>query len=161
MEIEKEINERTYRIKQYRMHERIVFHARVAKLFGVGATIADGIIDGFVDDDLTLDKIGFGDAIKNITDKIDPEIHAKFIEDTIGKLTVEPVEARGESKKFEQYFTDNFKDVYPLFMEIVEFNIEDALSENLKKKLMSYVTRIFDFMEEQAPESEQTSTNKK
>lgn len=158
MEKEIQVNGRDYRIKQYRMHERMVFHARVTKLFGIGATVVDGIIDGFVDEDLTLDKIGFGDAIKNMTDRLDPEKHAKFIQDTIKKLTVSPKVAGEDSKpeKFEDYFTENFNDIYPLFMDIVEFNIADSISEDLKKKLTSYVTKIFDFMGEQELESEQS-----
>jgi hypothetical protein len=157
MEKELIINGREYRIRQYRVRQRIKFHLILTKMAGNGAKIADGLLDGYVDNSINLDSIGLGSSIENILGKIDPDKNMEFILSTIKDLTVSPKKATIDAtdNEFDKYFSENFVDVYPLFMECIEHNITDSISEHLKKKLLAYVNNIFDFMGAE-PESSST-----
>jgi len=165
--MEKDINidGREYRIAQYRVHKRMVFHGQLTKLMGYGAKVADGIVNGMVDENIQLDQIGIGDAIKNIMDKLDPEEHTKFVLGTIKELTMSPKQCGPDSteQQFESYFTEHFPDTYPLFAEIVEHNITDSISESLKKKLAYYASTMLGFIAEpeEQKQSKQDSQNQK
>jgi tail assembly chaperone len=144
MEKEITINSNEYRIAQYRLEKRMIFHGQLARLAGYGAKVADGIVNGLVDENIQLDQIGIGETIKGIMDKIEPEKNMRFILDTIRALVKSPKQCSidGKDSAFEQYFTDKFEDVYPLFIEIVEYNVQDSVSGELKKKLASYLTTM-------------------
>lgn len=150
MEKDITIGKTLYRIGQYRVEKRMIFHMQLTKLMGYGAKVADGIVNGFVDDDIQLDQIGIGEAIKNIMDKLDPVEHTRFVLSTIRDLTKAPKQCGvdGSSEAFEAHFTENYSDTYPLFAEIVEHNITDSISEDLKKKLAGYVSIMLDFLED-------------
>jgi len=160
MEKDITIGDTQYRIAQYRVEKRMKFHGQLVQIMGYGAKIADGIVNGMVDENIQLDQIGVGEAIKSIMDKIDPEEHTKFILDTIKNLTMSPKQCGpdGKESEFESHFTDNFSDVYPLFFEIVEHNVTDSISEDLKKKLASYMTTLLGFIGE--PEESKLDSQK-
>jgi len=160
--MEKDINidGREYRIAQYRVHKRMIFHGQLTKLMGYGAKVADGIVNGMVDENIQLDQIGIGDAIKNIMDKLEPEEHTRFILGTIKELTMSPKQCGPDSneQQFEKHFTEFFSDVYPLFAEIVEHNITDSISDSLKKKLAYYASTMLGFIAE--PEGSKQDSQK-
>jgi len=159
MEKDITINGRQYRIAQYRVGKRMIFHARLIKIMGFGSKVADGIINGMVDENIQLDQIGIGEAINNIMDRLEPVEHTKFVLETIKSLTMSPKQCGpdGKEEQFEAHFSDDyFKDVYPLFTEIVEHNINDSISEDFKKKLIGYFMNMLGFIGE-PEESKQDS----
>jgi len=149
-----------YRVAQYRVEKRMVFHMQLTKLMGYGAKIADGIVNGMVDENIQLDQIGVGEAIKNIVEKLDPVEHTKFVMSTIKALTMSPKQCGPDGKpdEFDIHFTDHFSDIYPLFTEIVEHNVTDSISADLKKKLAGYISTMLGFIGE--PETSTADSQK-
>ena len=152
------INGNQYRIAQYRLEKRMIFHAQLVRIAGYGAKIADGIVNGIIDENVQLDQINIGEAVKSILDRIEPEKHTKFILETIKELLKSPKNAMNN---LEDYFTNNFKDVYPLFIEIVEHNVSDSVSDDLKKKLASYAMSMLDIIAEPDQQSKTDSQKQK
>lgn len=146
------INGNTYRIKQYMFSRRSQLLWKLAKILGDGAAaILNGILEG--KSDVFDAEIDFGNALKEFLKNIDPEQHTGFIKETIRNLTVFPKKIQ-DADGFEMYFSDNFADHIPLFIEIIKYNLASVASGELKKKYLSYMTA----MAEPSRQAEQVST---